>query len=572
LKLSRYLPFLEWTKDYKKSWFTEDLLAGITIGIMVIPQGMAYALLANLPPIYGLYTAIIPMLIYPLLGSSRRLSVGPVAIIALLVGSGIAPLAAGDLGLFVLYAATLAFIVGVIQVSMGVFRLGFLVHFLSNPVISGFTSAIAIIIAFSQLKHLLGVDLARSEFILDIGTEAFARISEINLMSFGLGIIGILLILLFKRINRKLPGALIAVVLGIIVVAVFSLDSNVAIVGEIPQGLPSFASPSFSWETWRTLLPMAFVISILGIVQSIAIAKALQTKNRDHEIHPNQEFVAMGISNMAASFFQSFPVSGGVGRSAVNFQVGARSPLASMISSILLIITLLFLTPYFYFLPKAMLAAVIFTAVYYLMDFQEPQRLWKTDRKDFWMLIVTFLGTLFVGIEEGIAIGVGLSLAMMIYRSVYPHYAILGNIPESPYYMNVERFENLSMEKDVLILRFDAQLYFANMSFFKDRASKLIFDSKEEIKMLLLDFSVVNRMDSSACKMMEELFVELKNNGVQLKISAVRGPVRDSMTRCGLIDLIGKENFYLRTHEAIHSWKHPEVGLNNRFATQSNPE
>lgn len=213
MKLSRYLPFLEWTKDYKKSWFTEDLLAGITIGIMVIPQGMAYALLANLPPIYGLYTAIIPMLIYPLLGSSRRLSVGPVAIIALLVGSGIAPLAAGDLGLFVLYAATLAFIVGVIQVSMGVFRLGFLVHFLSNPVISGFTSAIAIIIAFSQLKHLLGVDLARSEFILDIGTEAFARISEINLMSFGLGIIGILLILLFKRMNRKLPGALIAVVL-----------------------------------------------------------------------------------------------------------------------------------------------------------------------------------------------------------------------------------------------------------------------------------------------------------------------------------------------------------------------
>jgi SulP family sulfate permease len=555
LNWRKFIPFLEWTSSYQKSWLSEDLIAGITIGIMVIPQGMAYALLANLPPIYGLYTAIVPMIVYPLLGSSRRLSVGPVAIVALLVGSGVAPLAAGDLTLFVMYAGTLALMVGLIQLAMGVLRLGFLVHFLSNPVISGFTSAIAIIIAFSQLKHLLGIELARSKSIFAIATEALNRTSEINPLALGLGIVGILMIALFKRINRRIPGALLAVLIGIASVVLFGWESQLAIVGEIPRGLPSLTSPDFSLNTWKQLAPMAAVISILSIVQSIAIAKAIQSRNRDHSIYPNQEFVAMGGANIAASFFQSFPVGGGVGRTAVNFQVGARTPLASMISSAVIILTLLFLTPYFFYLPKAILASVIFTAVYSLIDLKEPIKLWNSDRKDFWMLIATFLGTLFVGIEEGILIGVVLSLIMLIYGSTYPHYAVLGHVPDSPYYMNVKRFPGLKFEPGVLIVRFDAQIFFANSTYFKDTICQLIDKSKTPVELLVLDFSVVSYLDSSGSSMLKQFHDELKSRGVHTKLAAVRGPVRDLMNKTGLREQIGRENIYMRTHEAVEDWK-----------------
>lgn len=552
MNIKEYIPISDWLPKYKSVQLKGDLSAGLTVGVMLIPQGMAYAMIAGLPPIYGLYASIVPLIIYAMLGTSRQLAVGPVAMVSLLTAAGIGAIAEAGTETYITLAIILAFLVGGIQFLLGTFRLGFLVNFLSHPVISGFTSAAALIIGLSQLKHLLGVDLARSHHVHEILLQAIEKANEINGLTVAIGVAGILLIKGAKKINKAIPGPLLAVVFGIL--AVWGLDlteQGVKIVGAVPSGLPSFSVPAFNAETIQMLLPMALAISLVSFMESIAVAKAIQAKHKNYKVEPNQELIALGLANVGGAFFQAYPVTGGFSRTAVNDQAGAKTGMASIISAALIILTLLFLTPLFYFLPQAILAAVIMVAVFGLIDIKEAKHLWQINRSDFWMLIVTFIGTLTLGIEQGIGIGVILSLAVIIFRTTRPHMAALGRVPDTDFYRNVERFEQVKERADLLIIRFDAQLYFANVSYFKEKIAEMIKAKGEKLQTLILNAESINNVDSTAVRALEDLVMDLKSAQLQLFFTGVKGPVRDAMAKGHLTDKIGTNNFFMSVQEAV---------------------
>lgn len=552
MKVQDYMPSLTWLRKYRKENIKGDLSAGLTVGVMLIPQGMAYAMIAGLPPIYGLYASTVPLILYALFGTSRQLAVGPVAMVSLLTAAGVGALAEVGSQTFIALAITLALMVGLIQFLLGAFRLGFLVNFLSHPVISGFTSAAALIIGLSQLKHLLGVDIERSHHIHEILIQAFEQAGAINWFTLGIGLGGIVLIKGIKRINRSIPGPLLAVLFGILVVFGFGLtEYGVLVVGTVPEGLPAFSLPNFDRESLSALLPVALTISLVGFMESIAVAKAIQAKHRNYQVIPNQELIGLGLANIGGAFFQSYPVTGGFSRTAVNDQAGAKTGLASIISAALIILTLLFLTPLFYYLPKAILASVIMVAVFGLIDIKEAVHLWKSNRTDFTMLLVTFLATLSLGIEQGIGVGVVLSLIMVIYRSTRPHYAILGNIPGTPYYRNTDRFDQLKEREDTLIFRFDADLYFANTSFFKEKLTAEIAEKGDVLKNVVISAESISYVDSSAMHALEQVLEDLRKQKIRVLFSGVKGPLRDALTRAHLMEEIGNDNFYMNVEDAM---------------------
>lgn len=571
MNLKSYFPAFDWITNYRRDDLKGDLSAGLTVGVMLIPQGMAYAMIAGLPPIYGLYASTIPLLIYALLGTSRQLAVGPVAMVSLLTAAGVGALAEGGTEAYLQMAILLALLVGGIQFLLGVFRLGFLVNFLSHPVISGFTSAAALIIGLSQLKHLLGIPLGRSHHIHEILIEAGQRIGELHWPTFLIGLGGIGLILLVKKVSRAIPGPLLAVVFGILAVWLFGLSGEgVKIVGTVPQGLPSFELPAFSWGTTGALMPIALTIALVSFMESIAVAKAIQAKHKNYKVIPNQELIALGLANVGGSFFQAYPTTGGFSRTAVNDQAGARTGLAAIISAALILLTLLFLTPLFYYLPQAILASVIMVAVFGLIDIKEAVHLWHANRTDFLMLIVTFLATLSLGIEQGIGVGVVLSLVMVIFRTTRPHIAVLGKVPGTPYYRNIERFEKVEQRPDLLILRFDAQLYFANVNFFKDTLAELVQRKGKALKAVIINGESINNIDSSAAHALEEVTDDLHRQGIGLLFTGVKGPVRDAMARAHLTEKIGEENFYLSIQHAVEAVDQP-VGEDHRsYVLQTN--
>lgn len=545
----KLIPSVEWIKNYNKKWLSGDISAGLTVGVMLIPQGMAYSMLAGLPPIYGLYAVTIPLIIYALLGTSRQLAVGPVAMVSLLIASGVGQLSEAGSDEYITLSILLAFLVGSIQLSMGVFRLGFLVNFLSHPVIAGFTSSAAIIIGFSQFKHLLGVKISGEKFS-EIFMQLLKEAGNIHIATLIIGVVSVILLLLVKRVNKKIPGPLVVVLLGIMVVYLGSLtNQGVKIVGDIPGGLPSFHIFSMNWDSIQTLLPTAFTIAFVGFMESIAVAKAIQARHKDYKLDANQELKALGIANIAGSFFKSFPVTGGFSRTAVNDQAGAKTGLASIISASLIIITLLFLTSYFYYLPNAVLAAIIIVAVYGLIDFKEAKYLWKTDRTDFFLFISAAIGTLVLGIEEGIILGVILSLALLIFRVSYPHYSQLGLINDGREFINVLRDKNAKIDNKIVIMRFDAQLFFANINYFKEKVELLISERKNP-EFFILDARPVSTVDSTAIHALHELIDELKSSGVTFIIANVIGPVRDKLASSGITDQIGKEKCFISLFDA----------------------
>ena len=552
MEIKKIIPALEWLAKYNKEQFKGDLFAGLTVGVMLIPQGMAYAMIAGLPPIYGLYASTLPLLIYAFLGTSRQLAVGPVAMVSLLTAAGVGMLAEGGTETYILLAITLAFMVGLIQFLLGLFRLGFLVNFLSHPVISGFTSAAALIIGFSQLKHLLGIDLASSHHVHEIILQAFENAAQINWVTLTTGIGGILLLKGVKKIHPSIPGPLLLVALSILLVFGLNLtDQGVKIVGEVPGGLPGFSMPDLSVETLKSLLPVALAIALVSFMESIAVAKAIQARHKDYKVMPNQELVSLGLANIGGSFLQSYPVTGGFSRTAVNDQAGAKTGMSSIISALLVVLTLLFLTPLFYYLPKAVLASVIMVAVFGLVDYKEAKHLWKANKQDFWMLAVTFVATLAFGIEQGIGLGVILSLAMILFRTTRPHIAELGNIPNTHFYRNIERFDQVENRPDLLIVRCDAQLYFANSGYFRDTVEEMADHKGDQVKNIVLNFDSINNLDSSAVHMLEELITDYRNNHIQVTFTGVKGPVRDIMENFQLIKKIGSDQLFMSVQEAV---------------------
>ncbi len=550
--MTKYLPFLDWIKGYKKSDFGGDLTAGLTVGVMLIPQGMAYAMLAGLPPIYGLYASTIPLFIYALLGTSRQLAVGPTALVALLVAAGVGPLAEAGSVEYIALAILLALMVGVIQLLMGIFRVGFIVNFLSHPVISGFTSAAAFIIAASQLKHLLGISIPRGKFHETLIHVAH-HFSDINWPTFVLGAVAITILFFIKKIKRRIPGPLIIVFLGILAVQLFQLTtSGVKVIGEVPGGLPTFGIPEISWGNIQALVPAALTISIIGFIESIAIAKVMQKKHKYYELDNNQELRALGLSNIVGVLFQSFPVTGGLSRTAVNDQSGSRSGLASIISGSVIILTLLFFTAYFHNLPKAVLSAIIMVAIFGLVDIKEAKHLWKTDKRDFTLFMITAISTIALGIEEGILIGAVLSLGWVVYKTAYPNITELKPEESEHGLIFKESGENTSgtIEK-VLVYRVDARLYFANCTYFKETILNHI-KGNDTVEHVILDASGVNDIDSSAAQVIEDLQREFKTGGVRLHIAGLKDEIKAAFSRHHLLEKIGHEFIH---HDISSAWK-----------------
>ncbi|PKB45117.1 SulP family sulfate permease [Cellulophaga sp. RHA19] len=558
--MQNFFPILAWLKTYKKGDFIKDLLAGFTVGIILIPQGMAYAMIAGLPPVYGLYAALFPTFMYVFLGTSRQLAVGPVAMDSLLVAAGLGALSLATTEDYIAMAIVLAFLVGATQFLLGLFRMGFLVNFMSKPVISGFTSGAAIIIMFSQLKHLLGANIEGSSKFIQLLKNVFSKIGETNMYDFAIGLVGIILIVVFKKVNKKLPTILFVVVLGILSVYFFKLDQyGVKIVGAIPDGLPSFGVPNITIKNILDIWPIAVTLAFVGYLEAISIGKALEEKSGEETINPNQELKAIGSANMVGSFFSSFPVTASFSRSAINYEAGAKTNLASLFSVIMVVVVLLFLTPLFFYLPKAILASIIMVSVFGLIDVAYPKELWKHRKDELLVLLATFICTVFIGIKEGILVGVLFSLLLMVYRTSKPHFAVLGNVKDSDYYKNVSRFgSEVITRKDLLIVRFDAQLYFGNSSFFKSELYKHIEKKGPALKGVILNAEAINYIDSSAAQMLEKVIREIHEKNIQFYVAGAIGPARDIIFTSGIITELHREFLFVKTSEAVTYFDEPK--------------
>ncbi len=564
----RYVPVFTWLPTYRRADLLSDLIAGLVVAIMLVPQSMAYALLAGLPPQVGLYASIAPLVLYGILGTSRTLAVGPVAIVSLLVVSGVAPLAEVGSAAYVQLAITLAFLVALIQVGMGVLRVGFLVNFLSHPVLAGFTSGAAVIIGFSQLKHLLGVSVPHMESFWQTAVATFQRLPETNPLTLALGSLSIALLLYFKHgLGKRLRGwgvgeelalsltrsaPLVVVLLGTAVVYLFGWHSSagVRIVGNVPQGLPPLTTPTFDLSTWRLLLPTALAISFVGYMESISVAKSLASKRRQ-KVDANQELIALGVANLGAAFTGGYPVTGGLSRSLVNFAAGATSGMASLITAVLIALTVLLLTPLFFYLPNAVLAAIIVVAVTGLIDLKTLRHVWRYNKADAASMLVTFTAVLAVGVENGILAGVATAILLFIWRTSKPHIAIVGRLGQSETYLNVLRHP-VQTCPHAIVMRIDQSLYFANTKYLEDTVLAQIAD-RPEVTHFVLVGTAVNFIDASALETLESLMHELHDAGVELHMAAIKGPVMDRLQRIGFAQQLGEERFHLSIHDAMRA-------------------
>lgn len=566
--LTRYVPLLAGMREYNRSQLVGDLMAGVIVAIMLVPQSMAYALLAGLPPQSGLYASILPLIVYGLLGSSRVLAVGPVAIVSLMVAAGIGPLAAAGSAEYVQLAITLALLVGLIQGLMGVMKAGFLVNFLSHPVLTGFISAAAILIGFSQLKHLLGITVPRTDYFYQAVIGTFRQIPTANLTTLAIGAGATAILLYFKyglgrqlirwgvaeswRIPLTKSAPLIVVTLGTALVNRFGLQTTagVKIVGDVPAGLPALTLPSLDLGTWQMLLPTALAISLVGYMESISLAKSLASKRRQ-KIDANQELIGLGFANLAATLTGGYPVTGGISRSGVNFTAGANSGLASIITALLIAFTVIFLIPLFYYLPQAVLAAIIVVAISGLVDIKGARHVWRYNRLDAASMGITFAAVLAVGVEDGILVGLASALLLFFWRTSKPHVAVVGRIGQSEAFGNVLRHQVTTCDK-VIAMRVDESLYYANTKFLEDTVLKSIVD-QPDVKHFVLIGLAINFIDASALETLESLIDELADAGVTFHMTDVKGPVMDRLQQIGFVDRIGKDRIHMSTHEAMVS-------------------
>jgi sulfate permease, SulP family len=565
-KFSRYLPALDWLLNYRSQFLVGDITAGIIVTSLLIPQSMAYALLAGLPPQVGLYASILPAILYPLIGTSRVLAVGPVAVDSLMVAAAIANFSPQNTSAYLALAVTLAFLVGAIEVVMGVLRLGFLVNFLSRSVTSGFISGAAVIIGFSQVKHLLGLKIPATESFSELVTLIIRNLSQTNwlTLALGAGSVGILVYFnrpLVKQLKQRglsdhqiLPisksAPLVVVMLGTLLVWGLNLDkvAGIKVVGNIPAGLSSLTLPLLDWQTLKSLLPAALAISLVGYMEGYAGGQALASKRRE-KIDPNQELLALGVANLGAAVTGGYPVTGGVSRSVVNSAAGANTGLASIVTGLLVAVTVMFLTPLFYFLPQACLAAVIITAVYTLIDVATLRRMWAYDKGDAIAWMTTFGAVLAFGVEQGIMFGALIALALHLWQTSHPHIAIVGRLGDSEHFRNVLRYD-VKTSPEVLPVRVDASLYFANAKYLENFLTQTIAD-RSEIKSVLLVCSAINLIDASALEILESLIADFRSLGIQFYFSEVKGPVMDKLNKIGFVDYVGRDRFFLSTDIAM---------------------
>lgn len=525
-----------------------DLIAGATTAVLLVPQAMAYALLAGLPPQVGLYAATVPLLAYAALGTSPRLAIGPVALDSLLLTAAITPLALSSGADRLQLTLLLTFLVGALQLSFGALRLGFVANFLSRPVLSGFTSAAAVLIGASQLGPLTGISLPNGRIDEVLGA-LLGRLAEIHWPTVAFGLSSWFASLWLSRRWPRWPSSLSVVALGTLASAALHAGHHgVALVGVVPPGLPRFGSPLAELASWRGLLPAAGSIALVSFVESLSVGRRLAG---GADVPANRELLAVGAANVASSCFGGYVVAGGLSRSAVHARAGARTRAAGLVSAVLVALTLVFFTPAFEHLPKAILAALVLVAVVSLVDVGYARRLWAVQRSEFWLLLLTFAATLALGIQLGLLLGVGGSLLWFLIRTTRPHVAVLGRLPGTESYRNRLRFPEAECQPDLLIVRVDAQFYFGNVTFLK-RSLDALYQERPGLRSVILDASGMNQLDSSALDALVEIDQQLASRQLRLLFAEVKGPVRDVLERSGwLARLRDERRIFLRVHDAV---------------------
>lgn len=556
MKLRRWLPCLEWGRRYDQATATQDGLAALIVTLMLIPQSLAYAMLAGLPPVTGLYASIFPLLAYALFGSSRALAVGPVAVVSLMTAAALGPLFPAGSADYVGAAMLLALLSGLLLGLMALLRLGFLANFLSHPVISGFISASGILIACGQLKHILGVSTP-GESLLEILPQLWQSLPQIHWPTLVIGLISLAWLWwsrgnlkpLLQRLglsaqvsgNLAKAGPVLAIIAAIVAVYMLQLEqAGVRVVGAIPKGLPGLSMPTLDMQLAFQLLPAALLISLVGFVESVSVGQTLAAKRRQR-IEPDNELFGLGAANLSAAFSGGFPVTGGFSRSVVNYDAGAQTPMAGVFTAAGIALSVMLLTPLLHNLPQAVLAATIMVAVLSLVDLGSLKRTWRYSRQDGAAQLATLLGVLLIGVEAGILIGVGLSLLLFLWRTSQPHIAVVGQVPGSEHFRNIERYAVVE-SPDVLSLRVDESLYFPNARYLEERIGELIA-ARPQVRHLVLMCSGVNLIDASAIESMEAIVERLKAAGVQMHLSEVKGPVMDQLRRSDFLQHFGGQVF-----------------------------
>lgn len=559
----RYIPVFDWGRTYGKDAAVNDLMAAVIVTIMLIPQSLAYALLAGLPPEMGLYASIIPIVLYAIFGTSRSLAVGPVAVVSLLTATAIGKIAETGTTDYIAAALTLAFLSGLILIALGVSRLGFLANFLSHPVTAGFITATGIIIAVSQVKHILGVQ-GSGHNLHEIVFSLARNAGQANWITLAIGA-GSLIFLFWVRKGLKpallhmgmgrrtadltaKTGPIFAVAATTFAAWIFDLgEHGVQLVGAVPQGLPPLTVPSFSLDLWTSLIGSAMLISVIGFVESVSVAQTLASKKRQR-IDPDQELIGLGAANLGAAFTGGYPVTGGFARSVVNFDAGAETPAAGAFTAVGLTLASLLLTPFIAYLPKATLAATIIVAVLSLVDFSILSKSWKHGKGDFAAVAATILITLGAGVELGVASGVALSVLIHLYRSSRPHMAIVGQVPGTEHFRNILRHDVIT-HKHILTLRVDESLFFANARFLEDRIYDMVA-THPELEHVILMCPAINEIDMSALESLEAVNEKLHSIGVRFHLSEIKGPVMDRLERSDFLEHLTGQVF-LSQHQAI---------------------
>lgn len=552
--LNNLFPGLIWLQGYKQDTFKSDFFSGLTIAVMLIPQGMAYAVVAGLPPEYGLYACIFPPIVYALLGTSNKISIGPVALDSILIITGLSVLAEPGSEHYLELAIALTLMVGVIQVFFGLIKFGFIANFLSDPVIVGYTSAAALIIMSSQFEGMLGVEVAGGN-IFQLLYQLILKFEYWNWVTVCIGVSGLLFMIYPKKIFSGPPYALILLVVGMAASGVWGAQSyGVDVISSIPQGLPSLTIPNISMAEMGGLIPVAITVALMGYVGTMSICKSEEKLTDKIVARPNQELLAVGLANFVGAFFKSFPVSASFSRSAAFRAAGASTQVSAIISSVFIIITVLFLTPFFssYPLPKALLSAIIIVSVSGLFKYRLMKTLFKENKREFSILMATFFITLVLGVQQGLLVGVALSIFMVIYNTANPHMTELGSIQEGKLFRNINRFKEAVVRDDILIFRFDAPLYFANKDYFVEKIYGWVKNRKSgKLKYVVFDAEAVNSIDSTAILMLTHLIENFNDQDIKFCITNAIGPVRDVIESSSLHEYMCEDSMFSTIGDAI---------------------